>query len=186
MGDGRPGSPMGDDRPTHGDDRPTLTGDRAVDVRRGLGDDGAAGAAGAPGPGTRHPADERVVHQMERAISLLLRGGVLVSTGLMLAGLILIFVHHPGYSRLSGGVPYRAVTSPSVPAPHTFSELGNALASDQGRGLVVVGLVVLILTPVLRVVVGMLGFARLRDLPMALVTLGVLCVLVASFFVGSR
>jgi uncharacterized membrane protein len=121
---------------------------------------------------------------MEFAISLVLRIGVLSSVAVLLAGLGLMFAHHPDYARLTGGISYHVLTGPGARFPHTFSELGRALARGEGRGVVVLGLVVLVLTPVLRVAVGVLSFALERDLPMTLVTLFVLGVLLASFFLG--
>ena len=46
------------------------------------------------------------------------------------------------------------------------------------------GVLILILTPILRVAVGVLSFLYEKDPPMALVTLYVLVVLVGSFFLA--
>jgi uncharacterized membrane protein len=49
---------------------------------------------------------------------------------------------------------------------------------------VVLGVLLLILTPILRVAVGVLSFMYEKDAPMTVVTLYVLAVLIASFFLA--
>ncbi|HTX62011.1 MAG TPA: DUF1634 domain-containing protein [Acidimicrobiales bacterium] len=129
------------------------------------------------------PEDVRV-RRVELAISLVLRIGVTTSIAITAAGLALMFVHHPAYGHLSGSFSYHRLTSTSTPFPHTFSQLGAALDAGEGRGLVVVGILVLILTPVLRVAVSVISFLYERDRAMSLVTLFVLAALVGSFFLG--
>ncbi len=124
------------------------------------------------------------VHRVELAISLVLRVGVVASVLVIAVGLGLMFAHHGSYLALRGPLSYRALTSASTSFPHSFGALGRALAHDQGRGVVVLGVLILILTPVLRVAVGVVSFAYEKDAPMALVTLFVLVVLVGSFFLA--
>lgn len=123
------------------------------------------------------------VRRVELAISLVLRVGVVASVLVIAVGLGLMFAHHGSYVSLSGP-SFRALTSASTSFPHSFGALGRALDQGQGRGVVVLGVLILILTPVLRVAVGVLSFAYEKDAPMALVTLFVLAVLVGSFFLA--
>ena len=124
------------------------------------------------------------VRRVELAISLVLRVGVLASVLVIAVGLGLMFAHHGSYLSLTGPLSYRALTSATTSFPHSFGALGHALAHDEGRGIVVLGVLILILTPVLRVAVGVVSFAYEKDAPMALVTLFVLAVLVGSFFLA--
>ncbi len=124
------------------------------------------------------------VRRVELAISLVLRVGVLASVLVIAVGLGLMFAHHGSYLSLTGPLSYRALTSATTSFPHSFGALGHALAHDEGRGVVVLGVLILILTPVLRVAVGVVSFAYEKDAPMALVTLFVLAVLVGSFFLA--
>ena len=126
----------------------------------------------------------RKVHQVELAISLVLRVGVVASVVVIAVGLGLMFAHHGSYVALRGPSTYRALTSASTSFPHSFAALGHALALGEGRGVVVLGVLILILTPVLRVAVGVVSFVYEKDAPMALVTLFVLVVLVGSFFLA--
>jgi uncharacterized membrane protein len=124
------------------------------------------------------------VRKVEVVISLVLRIGVVVSVLVIAAGLGLMFAHHGAYLPVRGHFSYRRLTSRSTPFPHSFSSLGRSIARGQGRGIIVLGVLILILTPVLRVAVGVLSFLYEKDLPMALVTLYVLVVLVGSFFLA--
>lgn len=171
----------------------------------------AGAAAGRPvGPAAVNGADDRVavqmeagltadpsdipedpyIHKMEAVVSWVLRIGVVLSVAIVLAGLGLLFSHHPGYTTFTHGVRYQTLTQPKnshgvIPFPHSFSELVHSLSLGQGRGVIVLGLVVLLATPVLRVAVGVVGFGLERDLKMTLATSFVLLVLLFSiFFVG--
>jgi len=128
-------------------------------------------------------ADEKV-RKVELAISLVLRIGVVLSVALVAAGLALMFSHHGAYVSIRGSFSYRRLTSSTTAFPHSFSALGHSIARGDGRGIVVLGVLILILTPVLRVAVGVLSFLYERDPPMVVVTLYVLLVLIGSFFLA--
>lgn len=127
---------------------------------------------------------EEKVRKVELAISLVLRIGVVVSVVVIASGLGLMFAHHGAYLPIRGHFSYKELTSKSTPFPHSFSSLGSSIAHGDGRGIVVLGVLILILTPILRVAVGVLSFVYEKDPPMALVTLFVLIVLVGSFFLA--
>jgi uncharacterized membrane protein len=124
------------------------------------------------------------IRKVELAISLVLRIGVVVSVAVIAVGLGLMFAHHGAYVPISGHLSYRELTSNSTSFPHSFASLRSSIALGQGRGIVVLGVLILILTPVLRVAVGVLSFIYEKDPPMAIVTLYVLFVLVGSFFLA--
>lgn len=124
------------------------------------------------------------VRKVELAISLVLRIGVVLSVAIVAVGLGMMFAHHSAYVSVTGSFSYKELTSRSTPFPHTFRALGHSIATGDGRGIVVLGVLVLILTPVLRVAVGVLSFIYEKDPPMALITLYVLAVLVGSFFLA--
>ena len=127
---------------------------------------------------------EEKVRKVEIAISLVLRIGVVVSVLVIAIGLGLMFAHHGDYLPIRGHLSYRELTSRATPFPHSFRSLGHSIARGDGQGIVVLGVLILILTPVLRVVVGVLSFLYEKDTPMALITLYVLVVLVGSFFLA--
>lgn len=127
---------------------------------------------------------EEKIRKVEVAISLVLRIGVIVSVAVISVGLVSMFVHHDTYFALRGHFSYKELTSRSTPFPHSFASLGHSIAHGDGRGIIVLGVLILILTPVLRVAVGVLAFIYEKDPPMTLITLYVLAVLVGSFFLA--
>lgn len=109
--------------------------------------------------------------RMERMISLLLRVGVIAASAVVLAGGI-----HYLY-QYGGSVPHYGVFQGEPAYLRTVSGiLGSALRFD-GRGMIQLGLLLLILTPVARVVFSVAAFALQRDRLYVCVTLLVLAVL---------
>jgi len=133
----------------------------------------------------RKEVDEALLRKVELAISVVLRVGVVVSVGLVLAGLGLTFAQHASYSSLTKGVSYHHLTNHSTPFPHDLGALFHDVALGNGRGIIGLGLIVLIATPVLRVAVGVLSFIFEKDPRMAAITFFVLVVLLGSFVLGS-
>ncbi|MGC8626447.1 MAG: DUF1634 domain-containing protein [Acidimicrobiales bacterium] len=129
-------------------------------------------------------AMEEKVRKVEVAISIVLRVGVSLSVVVIAVGLGLMFAHHRAYMPLIGHFSYKELTSKTTQFPHSFSTLGRSIAKGDGRGIVVLGVLLLILTPVLRVAVGVLSFLYEKDIPMAGITLYVLAVLIGSFFLA--
>jgi uncharacterized membrane protein len=126
-------------------------------------------------------AMEEKIRKIELAISLVLRIGVVVSVIVLGIGLGLMFSHHPAYGSISGSYSYHHLTSKTFPFPHTFGGMWRQIEAGRGQGVVVLGVLLLILTPILRVAVGVLSFIYEKDPPMVIVTLYVLFVLILSF-----
>ncbi|HVX85963.1 MAG TPA: DUF1634 domain-containing protein [Phycisphaerae bacterium] len=125
---------------------------------------------------------DKTVHQVELVISVLLRVGVVVSLLVVVAGTVLSFVHHPGY--LSNGKDLGALTKPGAAAPHSIAEVASGVRQWRGQDVVVAGLLLLIATPVMRVAVSIVAFLVEKDKLFALITAGVLALLLLSFFLG--
>lgn len=148
------------------------------------GDPTPAGAAG-PRPKLspeemKEAVAEAKVRLAEVAISVVLRVGVGIAIALVVAGTILVFARHGSVASSS----YHHYIVTRTVFPRTLAQVGHDLARGEGLGLIELGLGVLILTPILRVLVGMLTFAYERDRRMALITAFVLAVLIGSFFAG--
>ncbi|MHB8309555.1 MAG: DUF1634 domain-containing protein [Metallibacterium sp.] len=139
-----------------------------------------------PGLAVHSPAAdaalEEKIRKVEIAISLVLRVGVIVSVLVILAGLVMMFIHHP--RALDAGSSYRVLVAPNADFPHSLGQLRQSLAAGAGRGVVVLGVLLLILTPILRVAVSVLSFVYEKDPPMVIATLFVLSVLIFSFFLA--
>ncbi len=111
--------------------------------------------------------DER----MDRYIGALLRAGVLLASAITLAGAVLYIARHAGEHpdyRVFRGEP-RALRGVVGIAREAF-EL-------RGRGLIQLGLLVLVATPVARVLFSVFAFAAQRDRTYVVITLAVLAVL---------
>ncbi len=130
----------------------------------------------------QHLPPDALVGQVETVISHLLRIGVTASIVIILAGLVLMFAHHPSY--LLAGSDLRRLTSPGAAFPHTLHDVVEGLRTWRGQAVIAVGLMVLIATPILRVAASIVAFAVERDLVYVLITSVVLAVLLASFLLG--
>jgi len=113
-------------------------------------------------------------HEMEMVIGNLLRAGVIIAAAtVFLGGTIYlvrhgfatahykVFQHEPSYLCTVGGI------------------LGNA-STFHGRGLIQLGLLMLIATPVARVALSIFAFARKRDTLYSIITLIVFGILIYS------
>lgn len=118
----------------------------------------------------------------ELAISYLLRGGVVLSLVTILAGVVLMFVHHPDYWHT--GDDLERLTKPGAAFPHTLPEVAAGVGEGRGQAVVCVGLLLLIATPILRVAVSIVIFAVQRDYGFVVITTVVLAILLLSFFLG--
>ena len=110
-------------------------------------------------------------------ISLVLQIGVMISAALVIIGLIIYFSH-------AGHGSYRQYVGPAFSFPHSFGSLKAGILRTEGLSYIAAGLLVLILTPILRVATSILLFMSKKDKPMAYVTIGVLIILVCSFLLG--
>jgi uncharacterized membrane protein len=128
------------------------------------------------------PAQSTHLSRAEAWISITLRTGVLVSLALIVLGTLVTFTHHPQY--IASKTDLARLTTPGAAFPHTLAEVAAGLAAFRGQAIVVLGLVVLIATPVLRVAISILVFLEDRDLPFVCITTTVLLILIASFLLG--
>ena len=116
--------------------------------------------------------------QMERIISWLLVVGVSLSALVTIVGGILYLYHYhadlPNYSAFLGE-PSDLRTVPGILA---------RVAAGRARGIIQFGLLLLIATPIARVIFSAFAFARQRDLVYVIVTLIVLSVLLYSLSAG--
>jgi uncharacterized membrane protein len=128
------------------------------------------------------PTAEDKMRRVELLISFLLRSGVTVSLVLILIGLTMAFVRHPRY--VSSPAELTRLTSPGAVFPRSLPQVSAGIQQFQGRAFIMAGLLVLIVTPVLRVAVSIVGFAYQGDRTFVAITSVVLMLLLLSFFVG--
>ncbi len=122
--------------------------------------------------------------QLETLLSRLLRVGILVSVALMALGTALSYRHHPAYFERTR-TPTPEAWSAAY-APQSFGEVFEGVREGSGRALVVLGLLTLVATPVARVAVSLVAFARRRERAYAVLSALVLGLLLLSFNLGRR
>jgi len=120
---------------------------------------------------------------VDAVISWLLRGGVLISIGIVTIGIELTFVHHPAY--FSSRPELGTLTQPGTHFPSTLSDVLHGVRAGRGQAIVMAGLLLLIATPVARVAFSIVIFLIERDRLYAAITTAVLLVLLVSFVRGA-
>jgi len=120
----------------------------------------------------RRFTDER----MEALMGGLLRTGVLCSVALVLAGALLYLAHH------AGDAPDFRTFHGEPSAFRHLDGIAKAALALRGRGLIQLGLVVLVATPVARVVFSVFAFLAQKDWTYVAVTLLVLAILLFCLF----
>ncbi len=113
-------------------------------------------------------------HRLESLIGQLLRAGVLLAAAVVIAGGVLYLVQHH-----SDHVNYRTFAAGGREL-RTLSGIAQLAASLNSEGLIQIGLVLLIATPVARVAMAIVGFALERDRLYTVVSLTVLLILAFS------
>lgn len=139
-------------------------------------------------PPARHPeAGESRALSGELVVSTLLRYGVLISLALVVCGVILMFA--TGSTGYGQGLDLRGLVGAEGMAgaawPRTIGGVVAGAVAGRPYALILLGLLLLIATPVMRVVVSILLFLVERDYTYVAITLFVLAVLVLSFVLGS-
>ncbi len=114
--------------------------------------------------------DDDIVRKTELIISGVLRGGVLLSVAIILGGAAWFF-----YLTASGGLAH-----PSF--PDTLPAVWHGLLALDPPSIIVVGLLVLLATPVMRVAVSIIAFALEEDRTYVIITTLVLAILLFSIF----
>ena len=122
------------------------------------------------------------VRAIELLISNLLRVGVVTSLLFVLIGETISFVRHPEYLRHPPAL--QRLTSPGAAFPHTLHDVLRGVRDGRGQAIVMIGLLLLIATPVVRVAVSILAFVYERDWRYVVITTLVLGLLVLSFVLG--
>jgi uncharacterized membrane protein len=126
-----------------------------------------------------HGLEQLAEQRLDTAVALILLGGVLVSAAIVLLGGVVYLAHHgaehPAYGAFHG-------------QPSEFRSASGTLRSAlefRGRGLVQLGLLLLVATPILRVVVLCAAFLRQGDRLYAAISSVVLLLLLAGALTAS-
>lgn len=132
-------------------------------------------------PSDRHPSDRNPSDQdLDNSIARMLAIGVSLAALIVLAGGVLLLRHPqvpaPSFTQFHAGGP----------ALSTLTGIVHAAFAGRPGSIIQLGLLILIATPVARVVFCVVGFARQRDLLYVLTSLTVLAVLLYSLTRGAH
>ena len=116
--------------------------------------------------------------RVESIVGNLLRAGVLLSAAVVLAGGILYLIHY------GAGVPDYKVFRGEPEELKGLSGIVKGALSLRRRGLIQLGLLLLIATPVARVVFAVIAFALQKNGAYVVISAVVLGALLFSLFVG--
>jgi uncharacterized membrane protein len=117
--------------------------------------------------------------QVERTLGNLLRAGVILAALVVLVGGVLFLLRHgtePADHHVFHGEPAEL---------RSLAGIWEAALDGRGRGIIQLGLLILIATPVARVAFSVYAFARQRDYVYVALTTLVLGLLCYSFFFGN-
>jgi len=130
------------------------------------------------------------ITRMELGISVVLRWGVLVSGAVILIGILAFaLTHRTGYAEvpphdLRDLLAYHQNRGPGYFPTPVHEVVAGALAGKP-YSIIAFGIILLIATPVVRVVMSVLFFLSQRDWQYVAITLFVLAVLLGSLFTGA-
>jgi uncharacterized membrane protein len=119
---------------------------------------------------------------MNRAISSVLRVGVILSAAVIVLGTLLLLSKEQG-SDVSGLLTYFPSQIPHGAFPVDFQSLADGLLSLDPYAVIQLGVIVLVATPVSRVVTSIIIYSTQKDWTYVSVTSGVLCLLLFSIIV---
>lgn len=117
-------------------------------------------------------------HGLEMAMGRMLQIGVTIAAMIVFIGGVMYLAQHGGSLR-----DFQQFHS-AAPAITTVGGILGSAAHLEPRGIMGLGILLLIATPVCRVIFGVVGFALLRDKLYTAISLVVLGVLVFSFVTG--
>ena len=127
---------------------------------------------------------------MQKFLSRLLLYGVLLSTAIIIIGLVLMAITNAtGYScdsakdSLNCMLSYNSNLIPHGDYPNNLFALASGLVHLKPFSVIQLGVIVLLATPVLRVFSSLVLFAAGKDRAFVLITVFVLAMLLFSFFV---
>jgi uncharacterized membrane protein len=117
--------------------------------------------------------------KIETIISVVLRTGVTLSGFVVLLGGIYYLERHGG-----DPVDYRVFQAQKL-SSHYMNEIIQGALQGRGRSIIQLGVLCLIATPIMRVIVSLIGFALERDRTYVLITSLVLLILLYSLISGA-
>lgn len=126
-------------------------------------------------PEKRDAKVARELLQLSNSISWILQGGVILSALLIVIGIAMLPTRPGGLS-----------ATRMLNFPQTLGQVGAGLLMLRPQAFIMLGLLLLIATPIVRVAASLVMFIKERDYKYMVITAGVLAILIFSLFIGSR
>ncbi|MGR3742469.1 DUF1634 domain-containing protein [Companilactobacillus sp. DQM5] len=118
--------------------------------------------------------DEKKALEMKKieiVIGKILRLGVMISVAVILIGIVMYLINNgSGYSQDT--------------FPITLTEIIKGVFNGKSYAIMMLGLLLLIFTPVLRVIVSIYAFAKEKDIMYTVITIIVLLILIVAMTIG--
>lgn len=120
----------------------------------------------------RHFTDK----DLNRSVGNLLRLGVYLSVATTLTGFIKLFLE--GFRMPKN---YEAL---EMPTGNVWQHFWQSLSRFEGMGIIQLGILLLIFTPLVRIIFALAGYLKERDYVYVVISLIVLAIMAFSFFTG--
>jgi len=127
------------------------------------------------------------IRRLEAAVALVLRVGVAISSALILVGTVMTVTASSTARearRTVAALRAGAAHPAGLAIPRTAGDVFHGLRHAQGPDIVILGVVLLVLTPIARVAVSMFVYLYERDATFVVITAVVLTLLLTSFALG--
>jgi len=114
---------------------------------------------------------------LQSLIGNLLRWGVFISMAIVIIGLFMFLIHNDVNVN-----DFKSFDSSKI---FSFNDFFTGLKTFQSGSIITLGVVCLILTPILRVIFAIIGFAMEKDKLYVLISSIVLLIIFSSLFLGA-
>ncbi|MGX9987289.1 DUF1634 domain-containing protein [Chryseobacterium sp. POL2] len=113
---------------------------------------------------------------LNRSVGNLLRLGVILSVITSLIGFIKLYLE--GFKMPEN---YKDL---STPTDHVWQTFWTSLTNFEGIGIIQLGILILILTPLMRIIFALIGYLKEKDYTYVIISAIVLCIMIISFVSG--
>ena len=127
------------------------------------------------------------IRRLEAAVTVVLRVGVTVSSAVLVLGTVITVVAASTSAearRTVGALRHGAAHPGGLNIARSLGDVFHGVVHGNGPAIVMVGVLLLILTPITRVAVSLVVYAMERDTTFVVITATVLVLLIASFALG--
>ena len=115
---------------------------------------------------------------IQQLVGNTLRVGVWLSFGITVLGLVLFLANH-------SSLQFEPDALPAEPVKFSLASLKDGLMQGDALALIALGVLILLITPVLRVLFALYGYWMERNRLYVIISAVVLCIIASSLFIGA-